>query len=187
MKKWLRLGVVSSFYVATVLGAIGGVGEREKAPVVSLPEYHTVDLGFTTHWECDSSGRIIHVKVIEVRPGSSAWKDGLRKNDELKAIDHISVMGMRRNDYLALDEARLDVDHPRRTYTFVRTRRFIINRTSTLELTAELKSRPPSLPSQLPDPTPPSVPPSAGAGGTPPVAADHRECVSKTNMRSRMK
>jgi S1-C subfamily serine protease len=135
----------------------GGFGEPAAPvdnPAVILPAFHLVDLGFTTHWESDAFGKIVRVTVTEVRPGSPAWKYGLRRNDAVKAIDHQPVAGMKRDDYLSLVQAGLEIGRSL-TYTFVRSRGFIVYLNSSFELTWKLGLGPPHSPGPAPAPGPP--------------------------------
>lgn len=149
MRVPLSLALIGSVWVGA--GGLVGLAAASDNPAVVLPAFHIVDLGFATHWESDASGKIVRITVTEVRPGSQAWKYGLRMNDAVKAIDHQPVAGMRRDDYLSLIEANWKLGHPR-TYTFVRTRGFIVYLNKSFDLTWTIDSAPPRSPNRLPPP-----------------------------------
>jgi PDZ domain len=148
----MRVGLRIALACAVGMGAIGGASAEPAAtekPPVALPAFHIVDLGFSIHWEGDASGRIVRVAVTEVRPGSPAWKYGLRRNDALKAIDHRPLLGMKRDDFLSLMEANWEQSRAR-TYTFVRSRGFIVYVNSSFDLTWSLRAATPVSPDPRP-------------------------------------
>jgi hypothetical protein len=108
-------------------------GLAAEEPVLELPVLKVMPGFFDYLYHCKNA-RITLVKITGLPANTATHRAGLRKGDQLVAIDGVKVVGLSRPEFERLIDAKLEIGDSKR-FTFLKSKGFIVRLNKTFDIT----------------------------------------------------